>query len=58
MTYSNPPINLIETIALRTATSITFSWTPNTLNGGSTVTDYRINSDGAIGIYSIIASDI
>jgi hypothetical protein len=51
ITYPDPPMNLIENPILRTSSTITFSWTPGNSNGGSTVTDYRINSDGAIGLY-------
>ena len=58
ITYADPPVSLIETIAQRAPTSITFSWLLGSKNGGSAVTDFRISHDGAIGIYSYIASSI
>ena len=47
ITYADAPISLIENIAARSATSITFNWTAGATNGGSTVSGYRVNSDGA-----------
>lgn len=43
ITYADAPVDLVETVSARTATSITFSWTEGENNGGSPVTDYRVN---------------
>lgn len=45
ITYADAPINLEETVALRTSTTISFTWSPGAANGGSTVIDYRITYD-------------
>ena len=58
ITYADAPVTLLETVADRSATSITFSWTEGAANGGSSVTSYRINSDGALGTWSVIADGI
>lgn len=58
ITYADAPLDVIEVVAQRAADSITISWTEGLANGGSTVTDYRINSDGALNTYSIIASGV
>jgi len=58
ITYADAPVSLIETASARSATSITFSWTAGATNGGSTVSGYRVNSDGALGVWSVIADDI
>lgn len=42
ITYADKPTNLAEIVSARTATTITFTWIPGLLNGGSTVTDYQI----------------
>lgn len=43
ITYADAPMDLVETVSARTATSITFSWTEGENNGGSPVTDYRVS---------------
>jgi len=58
ITYADAPVSLIETVSARSATSITFSWTAGATNGGSTVSGYRVNSDGALGVWSVIADDV
>jgi hypothetical protein len=40
LTNPDPPTNLIETVAARTRSTITFTWTPPVLVGGSAVIDY------------------
>jgi hypothetical protein len=58
ITYADPPYNLLESTHLRTADTITFSWTEGVSDGGTPVMDYRISSDSAIGLWSEIASGI
>jgi hypothetical protein len=45
LTYPDAPINVQETIASRTATSISLSWSAGVSNGGAFVEDYRISYD-------------
>ena len=40
LTNPDAPVNLVETVAARTASTITFTWTPGTNNGGANVIDY------------------
>jgi hypothetical protein len=51
ITSPDTPINLAETEAMRTPSSITLSWTEGLTNGGSAVIDYRVNYDQATGDY-------
>lgn len=51
ITYPDAPISLTETIASRSPTSITFSWTEGPSNGGSAVLDYRITYDQSTGSF-------
>jgi len=53
LTYPDAPINLVETVAARTPTSITFEWQDGASNGGATVTDYRIAFDQSTGDYPV-----
>jgi hypothetical protein len=53
LTISAPPTALTETVSMRSATSITFSWTAPTINGGAPVEDYRITAaDVLTGVWS------
>jgi hypothetical protein len=45
LTNPDAPVNLDETIASRSATSITLSWELGIENGGSAVLDYRVSTD-------------
>ena len=45
LTKPDAPVSLAETVSLRSATSITFSWTKGAQNGGSEVIDYRVTYD-------------
>jgi hypothetical protein len=58
ITYSDPPINLQESVHDRTPTSITFGWDNAPMNGGSTVIDYRITSDQSTGTDIVLADDV
>ena len=58
ITYADAPLNLQETVSERTKSSITFSWTEGFKNGGSPVTDYRVNYDGASGVFSELATGV
>jgi hypothetical protein len=58
ITFPDAPIELIETVASRTSSSITFSWSLGENDGGNTVKDFRISSDGAIGVYSVLATGV
>lgn len=55
LTISAPPTALTETVSQRSATSITFSWTAPTINGGAVVESYRINAaDVLTGEWSVL----
>jgi len=58
ITYPEAPVDLTEVIAERTSTSITFSWSEGLDNGGTPVLDYRVSFDGAIGVYSVLATNL
>ena len=58
LTYADPPTGLTETVAARTASTITFTWTPPVFNGGTPVLDYLIFSDQALMTWTQIASAI
>ena len=58
LTYPDAPVSLAETIALRTATSITFTWSLGAANGGTSVIDFRISYDQSIGVYVTLASGV
>lgn len=58
ITSPDTPINLAETEAMRTPSSITLSWTEGLTNGGSAVIDYRVNYDQATGDYVQLADSI
>jgi len=58
ITSPDSPINLLETITLRTSTSITFSWTQGVSTGGSSIISYRVSYDQAIGVWINLASNI
>lgn len=58
MTYADEPTAITETVASRTATSITFTWTAPATNGGTPVIDYTIFFDQALSTYTLRASGI
>lgn len=45
LTVPDSPINIAEDVALRSATSISFTWDKGLEDGGSEVIDFRINYD-------------
>jgi hypothetical protein len=45
LTVPDSPISLTEVTALRTSTSITFTWSKGAENGGASVIDYRVSFD-------------
>ena len=55
LTIPAPPTALTETVALRSATSITFTWTAPATNGGDPVEDYRINTDDSTGTWKVLS---
>lgn len=52
------PTGLTETIAARTATTITFTWTAPEFIGGTPVIDYTIYFDNALLTYTLRDSNI
>lgn len=58
LTLPDAPVSLLETVASRTASSITFTWSQGVSNGGAPVLDYRVSSDQATGSYTVIASGV
>lgn len=58
LTNPDAPVNLAETIASRSATSITFSWEDGAANGGATVLDYRVSTDQSTDTWIILESGI
>lgn len=58
LTIPAPPTALTETVALRSATSITFSWTAPATNGGDPVEDYRINTDDSTGTWKVLSTNL
>jgi hypothetical protein len=58
ITYADAPIDLAEDISQRTSTSITFTWSEGLINGGSSVTDYRITYDNAVGVFEDLADGV
>jgi len=58
LTYADEPTALTETVAARTATSITFTWTAPVNNGGTRVIDYDIFYDQALLTYVPIGSAV
>jgi len=58
LTNPDAPVNLAETIASRSATSITLSWELGTANGGAPVLDYRLSTDQSTETWIILASGI
>ena len=58
LTYPDSPSGLTETIASRTATSITFSWTAPTFVGGTPVIDYTVFYDNALMTYTLRESNV
>lgn len=51
MTSPDSPINVAETVADRSATSISFTWDKGSADGGSPVIDFRINYDQGTGAW-------
>ena len=55
MTKPDAPINLAETVASRTPTSITFTWDDGANNGGDVIIDYRVSIAQETIVYTVIA---
>jgi hypothetical protein len=45
LTNPDAPINVEETVASRSSSSITFTWQVGAANGGTPVIDYRVTYD-------------
>lgn len=58
LTIPDPPTNILEVEASRTANSITLSWTEGTSNGGASVIDFRISFDQASDTYVVLSSEV
>jgi hypothetical protein len=58
LTYPDPPINLVETVSERSASSISFTWSNGVADGGTPVLDYRITYDQSTGDYVILSSGV
>jgi titin len=58
ITYADAPRTLAEVVASRTPSSITFTWLAGAEDGGSTVTDYRVSSDQALSVWTVIGSGV
>lgn len=56
LTYPDAPVDLTETVAERTSSSITFSWSEGATNGGTPVLDYRVSYDQSIDDYVVLTS--
>jgi hypothetical protein len=57
-TYADAPLDLAEDESQRSASSITFTWIEGADNSGSTVFDYRVSYDNAVGVYQDLADGI
>ena len=55
MTNPDAPINVVETVSARTASTITFSWSPGPNNGGDQIIDYRVSYAYESDIYTVVA---
>jgi len=58
LTIPDSPTALTETVSLRSATTITFSWTAPATNGGDPVLDYRVNTDNSNGTWSVLVQNL
>ncbi len=45
LTYPDKPLNVVETVSARSASSISFTWQNGVADGGTPVLDYRITYD-------------
>jgi hypothetical protein len=50
------PLNVLETIAARTSSSITFTWSEGVANGGAPVLNYRVSYDQSTDDFIVLAS--
>ena len=57
-TFADAPLDLAEDPSKRTASSITVTWSEGANNGGSTVTDYRVSYDKALGVFEELAAGV
>jgi hypothetical protein len=56
LTYPDAPVNVAETVSARSPTTISFTWSDGTANGGALVEDYRITYDQSNDDYVVLAS--
>jgi hypothetical protein len=54
-TNPDAPMNLEDVIASRTSTSLTFLWDEGVVNGGATVTSYRVSYDQAVDSWVVLS---
>jgi hypothetical protein len=57
-TTPDAPINVLEDITKRTATTLGLTWTQAAFNGGAVIIDYRVSIAETGGSFSIMASNI
>jgi hypothetical protein len=58
ITYTDPAIDLTETVSARTASTITFTWSDGDANGGSPIIDYRVSYDQGTDEYVDLATSV
>lgn len=58
MTKPDEPTTLLENSSLRTASSITFTWSPGASNGGGSIIDYRVSYAQDSPTYTVIAVNV
>jgi hypothetical protein len=58
LTNPDAPINVVETVASRTPTTISFTWSPGSSNGGAVVEDYRITYDQSSDDFVVIEAGL
>lgn len=56
LTYPDAPVSVAETISDRTPTTITFTWSDGSSDGGAAVSDYRITYDQSNDDFIVLAS--
>lgn len=58
LTSPDSPVNITENIIVRSATSITITWSYGSANGGSSIIDFRVMFDQANGTFVTLATGI
>jgi hypothetical protein len=58
LTYPDAPISVAETVASRTPTTISITWSLGSSNGGASVEDYRITYDQSSDDFVVLVSGL